>query len=272
VWGADAQHVFAVGEGGLILQYDGALWRVVDSPPTQDLFGVWGTGARDVYAVGGVPGNGHIMHFDGLQWSTPVFGLPRMLGSVWGAGPDVWAGGEFGALYRKQADGAWIAQPALPRNPGDTVSGDPNVGGIAGLGPSEVLAAGNLDTLFYFDGASWSPYFEPVLGRFYHAVWAGGGQFMVVGNDWGLWRFTPPATLAALTEQDGADFLNGVWGTDPNHHVLVGNSGRVVTWDGTRARSMSPLGVDLHAVWGATLDEVWLVGTHGTIVRATHLF
>jgi hypothetical protein len=51
VWGFSATDVYAVGAGGTILHYDGAVWSRVPSPTTADLYDVV-THAGAIYAVG----------------------------------------------------------------------------------------------------------------------------------------------------------------------------------------------------------------------------
>ncbi len=53
VWGDFGADVFAVGDGGTILHYNGSVWSEMTSGTTQDLEGVWGSSGSDVFAVGG---------------------------------------------------------------------------------------------------------------------------------------------------------------------------------------------------------------------------
>src|SRR5688572_7478809 len=52
VWGAAANDVWAVGDAGAIIHYDGSAWRAASSPVTANLNGVWGSAAHVVWAVG----------------------------------------------------------------------------------------------------------------------------------------------------------------------------------------------------------------------------
>ncbi len=117
VWGASRDCVYVVGEGGTILNYDGAKWTRMDSglPPTETLLTVAGRACDDVYAVG--LGSGVALHFDGTAWK-PVAGLAAGGASglagvaVDGAG-DVAIGGLGGAKFRF-SDGAWADDSRVP--------------------------------------------------------------------------------------------------------------------------------------------------------------
>lgn len=53
VYGFSGSDVYAVGDAGLILHYDGAAWTRIESGTTQPLFGLWGASGDDVWIVGG---------------------------------------------------------------------------------------------------------------------------------------------------------------------------------------------------------------------------
>lgn len=52
VWGTDANNVWAVGAGGTILKWNGTAWAPESSGTTNSLDGVWGADANNVWAVG----------------------------------------------------------------------------------------------------------------------------------------------------------------------------------------------------------------------------
>ena len=64
MWGSSGSDVFAVGEDGTILHYDGSGWSAMSSGTTNELYGVWGSSGSDVFAVGD---GGTILHYDGMQ-------------------------------------------------------------------------------------------------------------------------------------------------------------------------------------------------------------
>jgi hypothetical protein len=79
VWGADATHVFAVGEGGNVAFWNGTMWAPVLSGAgaSETLVSVWGSGPKDVW----VAGSAGVRHFNGMSWSQ-VPGLSSPV-SIW---------------------------------------------------------------------------------------------------------------------------------------------------------------------------------------------
>src|SRR5262245_47431816 len=52
VFGTDERNVWAVGERGTILKWDGVSWRVDFSGTTASLYAIWGSGPQSIWAVG----------------------------------------------------------------------------------------------------------------------------------------------------------------------------------------------------------------------------
>ena len=96
LWGSSASDVWAVGDVGRILHWDGSAWSVIeDGESSAQLIGVWGTGPNDVWAVG-ADSNAVVLHWDGTKWFRREMGNLGIdvLTGVWGSGPnDVWIAG-----------------------------------------------------------------------------------------------------------------------------------------------------------------------------------
>jgi hypothetical protein len=187
VHGLSSDVMFAVGNDGTALRWDGSTWEPMETPTEEDLWGVWVNAPDDVYAVGG-RGLGTsvatVMHFDGATWSViemPELERPnvRAFFKVWASGPDdVWVVGQRGAVVRY--DGTeWTEQ--LVGTGDDVIS-------VWGLGPNRVaMAAGrNNGTVVTWDGTSFTAH-----------------------------------SLAPLPG------LNGVWMRDPNRIHVAGNEGQL---------------------------------------------
>jgi hypothetical protein len=96
VWGSSSSDVFAIGEQGTILHYNGSDWSPMTSGTTSNLEGVWGASHSDVFAVGW---EGTIRHYDGTTWSAMTSGTGNGLSAVWGTSPsDVFAVGWEGTI------------------------------------------------------------------------------------------------------------------------------------------------------------------------------
>jgi hypothetical protein len=88
VWGSAEDDVYAVGQRGVVLHYDGAEWREQQVGASDDLISLWGTGPNEVVAVGG-RSNGIMARFDGTAWQTVRLGPLPGLNGVWMGQPGV---------------------------------------------------------------------------------------------------------------------------------------------------------------------------------------
>ena len=52
VWGLNASNIWAVGSGGTLLKWGGASWTIQTSNTTNELHGVWALDPNNVWAVG----------------------------------------------------------------------------------------------------------------------------------------------------------------------------------------------------------------------------
>lgn len=66
IWGTSAKNAFAVGANGRIVHFDGTSWSAMSTPTTGRLGAVGGTGPSDVWAVGDTVA----LHYDGTKWSS----------------------------------------------------------------------------------------------------------------------------------------------------------------------------------------------------------
>jgi hypothetical protein len=108
VWGLDARHVWAVGDGR-ILHWDGQSWTGTDSPSgCGDGMNVWGPSASDLWVVGY-----GIARWDGAAWrcTTAPKEAHGALRAVFGRGPDdVWIASD-GADLSHWDGAAWTTFP-----------------------------------------------------------------------------------------------------------------------------------------------------------------
>ncbi len=120
VFGTSQNNVWAVGEGGTLLHYDGQSWL----PDRQsglypNLNAVYGFAPNDLWAVGD---KSTVLRYDGISWKEEkavkgLFTGPIRIKSIWGtSSKDVWLG--FESAFLAHYDGttwrleAGIANPS----------------------------------------------------------------------------------------------------------------------------------------------------------------
>lgn len=179
--------IWAVGENGLVLRYNGQQVTVVPSSTTATLYGVWGASANDLWLVGGTPGAGRVEANDVLlRWNgatltrdTTLMRKGATLFKVWGSAQNnVYVSGETGTLWRHDGN-TWteLASALSAANMGLPVSS--NVLTVHGCSASEVYAVAGA-SVFAFDGASWRVARSAPSGA--NGVSCGASGVLVVGN------------------------------------------------------------------------------------------
>lgn len=104
IWGSADSDIWAVGEGGTILRWNGSAWSAhaqsgaLGPPGQNNLTGVWGNSASDVWATGD---GGLLIHFDGTSWSSVESGNSTLLRTIWtSADQGAITAGQGGAILR----------------------------------------------------------------------------------------------------------------------------------------------------------------------------
>lgn len=183
-FGFGHDNVWAVGERGTIVHFDGTAWTTVETGADYTLWGVWGAAPDDVWTVGGSPiGNvpGAIRHWDGTAWSdaTGVQTEGEMFFKVWGtASTDVTVVGDGGSILHWNGS-AWtkLTSPTQER-----------LTTVIGRGSTDLYAVGGVvsGVLVHGDGTSWSLVETPNLLEGLMGVWTKTGQDVLVTGFRGL--------------------------------------------------------------------------------------
>lgn len=235
VWGPSADEIYAVGNQGTILHYNGSGWARMESGTEADLEGVWGYQLKDadgnitrtdVFAAGS---NGTILRYDGTAWSS--------LAVI--SDPD----------------------PAQP-NPQPVTDSFHDVWGIRAPGPDPatqhptVIAVGGKGLIARFEGDLGEFREMRRAEPFTYPVYDDQGNIVGEETRISYVRFTP-------------ERLGGVYGPSQDLFVAVGNSGTILEGDGTGWAKQSITGfvTHLNGVWGRGAWEIFGVGLEGTIAR-----
>ena len=253
VWGRSASEIYAVGEVGTVVRYDGAgKWTSLKPGTSQTLRAVWGHG-KHLIAVGD---NGTAMHHDGSSWKARGPGGSASLRALWGSGPgDVYAAGDGGAVYRYDG-AAWKAVAS-----GVTAQ----LNALWGSAASDVMAAGQWGRMTRRSGGQFKALGSGFTADLY-GVWAGGAQWYAVGAKGTVlrggsqgWSLEPQKVTTDLIE---------VWGDGQGGAVAVGRTGTVIQLKAGKWLQASTGTTDqLNAVWGSGSTDIWAAGAKGTVLH-----
>jgi hypothetical protein len=236
LWAGAANDVWAVGQNGLVMHWDGARWSKLSERLAGDLHAVWGRSRDDVW-ISGCADNFH--HWNGVAWSPVPSPVPTgdagICPALWGASAiDVSAIGQDQFL---RWDGTeWRYEPN-PLKGGDTPLA-PN-GHVTALWSA--TAGGDLWAVGWEEGGIGFDGWPLVLRR--HA---------------GHWTKSP----APRTEGQ----LRGLWGDGDDDIWAVGSKGLILHWNGNSwSKEESGVVERLSSIHGAG-GTVWIAGERGTLL------
>ena len=254
VWGDSLSSVFASGEFGIILHYDGNSWTPMNTGIKNVFYGIWGSSSDDVFAVGQ---NGVVIHYDGSAW-TQVYNNPGThLYGVWGtSSSDVYVVGNGGTILHYDGS-VWTTMPN---------SDNDHLMSVWGTASDDIFAAGNGGTILHYDGTSWTgmaagnpPTYACIWGAASNDVFAVGNNGSIMHYDGICWT--------SMTSGVGND-LDAVWGTSGTDVFVAGASGRILHYDGESWEPMdSGISRNMWGIWGNDPLNVYAVGQGGAILH-----
>ncbi|MBX3188015.1 MAG: hypothetical protein KF819_13415 [Labilithrix sp.] len=227
--------------------------------PRYALTSIWGSSATDVWAVGS---GGTVVHYDGATWRLAATGIVETLHAVWGSGPtDVWVVSSASVLlHSKGAAGGAISFTSVPAASPDAYGGRAHA--AWGSSATDVIVGGAVfDELDLDTGASRS-------GNYLRLQPAGDGgapAWKAFEGDDGAWT---RATVRAIWGSSASD----VWMSADNSpeiawmrglllHRTPGDGGAPGAWTSVDSQSAHVLA----SIWGSSANDVWAVGSLGTI-------
>ncbi len=162
--------VYAVGDSGTVLAFNGTQFTAVTPSPTQaHLAAVACIGAQQAVAVGK---GGTVLRLSNGSWSplSPAYPRPNQdLTSVWEGAGVLYVAGD--GVFSKLEAGVWTSLPALP-----------HLNHLQGQGPAAIYADSNDLSVVRFDGAAWTQVFTSPSVLKASALDSGSGQLAFVGS------------------------------------------------------------------------------------------
>lgn len=297
VW-TDADEAFAVGSDGVIVHRDEHGWKRLRRSTTTT-FGAIGGPRADDLVVGGA--NGALYAYAGQGWADTDLAATADLHGLWytpGTGAVI--GGDDGLVIQEDR-GVFTALPPAQVQTGPFLR-TIHARAIYAPAPDRVFATGGeTSPVGVWDGASWTSIDHGLEPR--HGLWGDGGEaFWSVGvgirrwdgEEWlavdrvfgaeyrAIWG-SATGTILAVGDQQSAHFwpssgwqqsetqypAAGVWIDEEGREWTVGVNALIVSVDDLEGpvEHLPFVPADFAAIHGAAADDVWVVGTGGTLAR-----
>lgn len=153
VHGLAANNVYAGGQNGALMQYDGSAWT--DAGPvngTRRITDFWIDAGGNVYASGADEGTGQgvvVRYTSALGWKNVTVPDATRLWSIWGSSTnDIYVLDRDTVFH--YADGAWTAIPQ------ETIGRYMELSTVRGGAADDVYITGGAAELQHYDGSGWS--------------------------------------------------------------------------------------------------------------------
>ena len=254
VWGSASNDVFAVGDAGTIVHYNGSAWTVMTSNTFITLNGVWGSAANNVYAVGY---GGTVMRYDGSTWSAVTTGYGVDLWDIWGTSAnDIYMVGSVGQIYHYNGS-TWTAMTSNTFN---------ELRGIWGASGSDIFAVGVGGTAVHYNGSTWAVMTTDIYTNLW-GVWGNSGaDVFAVDQSGNIIHYNGSTWSIQSSGLTGG--LTGVWSGATNNVYAIGYNGAMQHFNGSTWSVMNSYTTNnLLGIWGKCANDIFAVGSAGTILH-----
>ena len=244
-WGCGPSQVWAAGEGGELIAWNGKQWALRKDSAKTPLSSLWGTGCDDAWAVGGASS-----------------------GSSACAGDEAPCPASQAAVLRRWNGKKW-ASVALP-------AAAEGIAALSGLGARTfaLTSKGPLE----FEAGRWKPLGDPGLrapAMSEGLLWTSAASEVWAGGARELWLYNG----ATWVDQRHSDWyrsrlpddfrLGGAWGARAGQLWVAGErqgQSSLFEWrDGAWTDALAPDVGPLRAVHAAAADAVWAAGSRGLL-------
>jgi photosystem II stability/assembly factor-like uncharacterized protein len=193
VSGLREDDIFCVGDGGIILHWNGKVWDKVNSPSTQDLFAVhFGpTGIGWAVGVGGL-----ILRYENGSWRSVPSPSKATLRGVWtGPGDRAWAVGDNGTILKWNGQ-EWLSDPTAINEDLYAIIGDDR---------NQLWTVGGRRTVLFHKSGRWSIFQTvPATTATLRSVMVDPGGRVWIGGDQGLlWKKSESGNSGFEPQQSG---------------------------------------------------------------------
>ncbi len=254
IWGITSNNLFAVGNNGTIIHFNGSTWSPLSSETTSNLTQVWGTSGNDVFAVGE---KGTILHYDGAVWTSMKNDINKDIRGIWGvSSTEVYAVGYNGMILRYDGT-SWRLTNS--RSNKDLL-------GVWGTSSTNIFAVGYNGTMLHFDGISWnimnSGTRKDLLG-----IWGSSSKNIYATGDAGTILHFNGITWSPMTSNK-TNTICGLGGASDNSIYAVGSGGMVLSYkDSEWVSKINDEKKEQVASLGNLKTDILAAGDTGTVLH-----
>ncbi len=301
IWGASADDIFIVGASGTILRGSDTYWEPMATPTDKDLYTVWGNSETSVYAGGDGP---TILYFDGIDWRVQTIDhLPAAgrIEDIWSRSPtEIYAVTEEGAIWFSDGE-TWSQMDHPQANALKSVCGRGSAElfavGEAVPGDIPFGIPEDASLTLYWNGTRWDEWEEDYVNR-YEAIWCAPDHIVLKGffdipSD-GLSSVLRRADDELEQAPERWFYLSDLWGFGEDRVCatgcdFLGNQDFILycfegeSWNVRRLSTETDpfqfgetywyidegTAPGPHAIWGTSIEDVYLAGVDGLIMHVT---
>ena len=203
VWASGPNDVWIVGAStslyyALALHWNGTAWTSTNIAANQDLNGIHGLSANEVYAVGDndpiIGGPGELWKWNGSQWSRMSNSQNGQLWRVWAvSSTEIWIAGFGATLIRHSGSSAnFVSLSSIG-------AGSSDFRHLWGTGSNNLFLVGENGFAAYYNGSMWSRMTQSATTSTLYAVQGttATGTVYALGNSGWLLSSDPPYTTFA---------------------------------------------------------------------------
>lgn len=246
IWGSSPDDVYAVGDNGLIMHFDGSIWQIMDSGTQTNLNDIWGSGKNDIFAAGE---RLTVLYSNGNDWEILDSGHIDNATGVWGYSENhAFVCDDHHHISGFDLTGRNFYDYIAPVHFSDIWGG---MWGLVAVGMDSFCMSSMSGETW---GCGWLP---DVPQNFeFRSVWADfGGDVAFMASSYGIF-------ILDLTSFDspipifGNEFtrFNHIFGISEGELFAVGEDGLIVRYDGIRWFTVFP---ENSSIWGVSLKGVW---------------
>lgn len=237
MWASPEAGIWAVGDRGLVLRFNGTDFVPSSAPPTSmDLLGVSGEGATLV-AVGR---SGTVLRWDGAHWTrleppTTTGPAPDLHGVGVVSADDFYVAGQRGSLFHYH-NGTWTTEAT-----GITY----DLFAVSASAVGGVFAVGAFGTLIELRGAHWIQSQIALPTSTLRSIWrAPDGRMFAVGTGGAVSVFDGLTWKIQMTNDpsDPPRDLYSVWGFSSHEVYVAGDRGAILQYNGKKWTLMTIAG------------------------------